>query len=547
MKSLPSLVPWLPALLFVVLLAWTAGQKFSQPLTPVYDPDTPGYLVPALLQLSGEGLQQTQGRSFFYPALVLGLLRLTGDLKSIVIAQHVVSLLTAVVWMATWVVWCSFLPRSWTRLLLAPLLGLAALGFYLAGAETVLFGLQIRPEAVFPLAASLQILCLMVFIKTRWPSAGEPDFFLVVASGAGAVVFTVAAYSLKQSWGFATLLSPLVLGLGILVHRRGQSFPAAAAPLVLGGLLALLFLAGVPAALHWKSDTTSKFFLPMNLFAVHADIISDGLRADVAAGRATPEEADFSNRLSTGLEESRKNPGSYALLSHNPDYLMYASDTLNRIPNVFSPEDKRAFFFRAFLRSMAHDPVAYLRKWQVQMRAAVFQDPKFLCRQSGNLKKLYAIASNCPITPPPALPGNLAANCRQVAVEQGSLAKTLPPSQFMGPKFLKKAGQTGAFLYPWCLLAGLFLLAACPFFYPDHLLPVLTAWLVSAASLLSAMTVAFVHSFDIDRYLALQSWLAWLTIACWLAVLLSLGESRVRRLFHPTDGEKSPDAPESSP
>ncbi|MFZ4780264.1 MAG: hypothetical protein ACOYM3_33335, partial [Terrimicrobiaceae bacterium] len=207
-----SLVPWLYVLLFVVLLACLAGQKFSQPLTPVYDPDTPGYLIPALSQLSGDGLQQTQGRSFFYPALVLGLLKFTGNLESIVIAQHVISLLTAVVWMALWVVWCSFLPRSLTRLLLTPLIGLAAVGFYMAGAETILFGLQVRPEAVFPLAASLQILCLMIYIKARWPVSGEPDTSVALASGAAAVVFTVAAYSLKQSWGFATLLSPMMLG-----------------------------------------------------------------------------------------------------------------------------------------------------------------------------------------------------------------------------------------------------------------------------------------------------------------------------------------------
>ncbi|MFZ4777544.1 MAG: hypothetical protein ACOYM3_19415, partial [Terrimicrobiaceae bacterium] len=337
-----------------------------------------------------------------------------------------------------------------------------------------------------------------------------------------------------------------VLGLGIFLRRRSQSLPVAALPLVLGGILGLLFLAAVPAALNWKPDTTSKFFLPMNLFAVHADIISDDLQKEVASGRATPEEAAFSSRLSSGIEESRKHLGSYALLRHNPDYLMYASDTLNNIPNVFSPEQKRAFFFHGFFRSMARSPGQYLKKWLVQLQAAVFQDPKFLSRQSGNLKKLYSIASNCPITPPSSLPENLARSCEQTAREQASLTESLPPSQFMGPKWLKTAGLAGAFLYPWSLLSGLILLVASPIFFKDHLRAVLTASLVSAASLLSAMTVAFVHSFDIDRYLALQSWLAWLTIACWLAVLLSMGESRVRRLFHPTDGGKGPDAPESS-
>ena len=113
----------------------------------------------------------------------------------------------------------------------------------------------------------------------------------------------------------------------------------------------------------------------------------------------------------------------------------------------------------------------------------------------------------------------------------------------MGPKWLKTAGLAGAFLYPWCLLSGLILLAAAPFLFREHQLAILAASMVSAASLLSSMTVAFVHSFDIDRYQALQSWLVWLTIACWIAVILSLVETGVRHRFPPEDGRKNPVAP----
>ena len=53
---------------FVVLLACAAAQRFSLPLTPIFDPDSPGYVNPAISDLSGQEFQQTQGRSFLYPS-----------------------------------------------------------------------------------------------------------------------------------------------------------------------------------------------------------------------------------------------------------------------------------------------------------------------------------------------------------------------------------------------------------------------------------------------------------------------------------------------
>jgi|GEM_PF-2275816 len=515
----------------IALLFCAAAQRFSLPLTPVLDPDSPGYLNPALSGLSGHGLQQTQGRPFLYPVLVLGLLNATGDLRSIVVAQHVASLLTAVVWMGICVVWNSFLPPGWVRRFLAPLIGLASVGFYLVGTEPILFGLQVRPEAVFPLAAALQILCLMLYIKARWPGTDKPDGPLAVAAGIGSMVFTAAAYNLKPSWGFAILLTPLVLGLGIVFRPAGQSIARAAVPLVSGCIAALFLLAVVPAALHWRSDKASKYFLAMNLFAVHANIISDYLQGEVEAGRASPEEAEFSGRLRSGIQESRSRLGSYVLLGHNPDYLMYGSQTLARIPNVSTVEEWRDYYFRTLFLSMARFPGRYVAKWLAQLRAAAFQNPKYLSRASAHLKQLYSASMPLSGALYPGLRPDIADSLTRTTQETAALASTLPGSCDLGPKWLKQTGAVAAALYPVSLIAGLFLLAAAPVFFPEHLRAVLAASLVSAAAFLSAMTVAFVHSFDISRYLSLQSWLAWLAISCWAAVVLSLAESRLRRRF----------------
>ena len=536
---------WVVAAALIALLICTAEQRFSLPLTPVLDPDSPGYLHPALSQLSGHGLQQTDGRSFLYPVLVLGLLNATGDLRSIVVMQHVASLLTAVAWMGICVVWSSFLPPGWVRRFLVPLIGLASVGFYLASAETILFGLQVRPEAVFPLAAALQLLCLMVFIKARWPGTDKLNGPLAVAAGIGAMVFTAAAFNLKPSWGFAVLLTPLVLGLGILFRPAGLSAARAAAPLVSGCIAAFFLLMAVPAALHWIRDEASKSFLAMNLFAVHANIISDYLQGEVEAGRAGPEEAEFSGRLRSGIQESRNRLGSYVLLGHNPDYLMYGSQALARIPNVSTVKERRDYYFRTLFLSMAHFPGRYVAKWFVQLRAAAFQDPKYFSRASAHLNKLYSASMPLSSAQYPDLRPDLAGSLARTAQETTELAYTLPATRDLGPKWLKKAGEVAATLYPASLIAGLILLAASPRFFPDHLRAVLAASLVSAAAFLSAMTVAFVHSFDISRYLSLQSWLAWLVISCWAAVALSLAESRLRRQFHAANsgGEKAVNEP----
>lgn len=525
---------WVIALLFILLLAFSAKQKFARPLTPIFDPDTPGYLNPALSQLSGQGLLQTQGRSFLYPVMVLALLKVTGDLRSIIVMQHVASLLTAVAWIGIWVVWSSFLPRNCTRIFFVPLIGLAAVGFYLLSAETVMFGLQVRPEAVFPLAASLQLFCLMIYIRVRWPAEGEAKTWTVISSGAGAMLFAAAAYNLKPSWGFAILLSPLVLGIGSLFCRRGRPVVFTAIPFVLGCILSIAFLTGIPAVLNWKPDNASKSFLPMLLFAVHANIISDYLQSEADAGRSTPAEAEFNSRLRAGIEQSRNLLGSYRLLGHNPDYLMFGSKTLNDIPNAGTLETRKAFYFRSFFRAMAKFPDRFVKKWLSQLQTAAFQDPKYMCRHSGNLKKLYSISSKCPPTLHPDLREDVARSCSQTALETTALVSQLPDSLIMGPKWLKKAGVAGAAFFPFSLLGGLLLLVACPFLFRDHIRSILTASLISAAAFLSAMTVAFVHSFDIDRYLSLQSWLAWLAIACWTAVVLSMVESRLRHLLQGT-------------
>src|SRR6266550_3754266 len=57
------------ALALIVLLA--AYERFHLPPSPLADPDSWGYLGPAVLKLGGEGFQHTYSRNFLYPGFLL--------------------------------------------------------------------------------------------------------------------------------------------------------------------------------------------------------------------------------------------------------------------------------------------------------------------------------------------------------------------------------------------------------------------------------------------------------------------------------------------
>lgn len=516
---------------FVIVLISAAFQRFALPLIPVFDPDTRGYLAPALSMLSGGPMIQVDERAFFYPAILLAVLKATGSFSAIVVFQHAVSLACGVVWMAVWWSWMSFLPKSRVNFLLAPWIGLAGVALYLWSSDTIFFGIQVRPEAVFPLFASLQLYCQMIYIRARWPA--EPDDangLRACIGGAGAIVFAVMAYYLKPSWGLAVLTSPILLLAGLIFQRGTFSKATNACPLVLGGLLAVLFVVALPRALGWVPENEPGNFLPRHLFSVHADIILDDKQRRASSGLAAPDEIRLAGSLSRSLEESRAALGPYRLLGHNPDYLMYGSAALADLPGVTGSRQLRAFYVSSYLESLRHFPDRYFRKWFVQIRAAVRPDPKFLFRSTGKLKKLYEISSGCQIPPSASLRQDLVRSMESVAAETRMLATCLPLKTQTGPGWLRPAGEAGSLLLSASLGLCVVSLAAVPWGLKRHTRAVMSAALVLGSFLLSAFTVALVHSFDIDRYNSLQSWIAWLVISCGAALFFSYAGTLIQRV-----------------
>jgi len=62
-----------------LIFAWAVWQRFKLPLDPIADPDTWGYLSPALRKLPGAKFGHTNSRNFTYPGFLFVLLRIFAD------------------------------------------------------------------------------------------------------------------------------------------------------------------------------------------------------------------------------------------------------------------------------------------------------------------------------------------------------------------------------------------------------------------------------------------------------------------------------------
>ena len=65
-----------------LLFAGAVWQRFKLPLDPIADPDTWGYLSPALRKLTGAEFGHTYGRNFVYPGFLFLVLRLFGTFRA---------------------------------------------------------------------------------------------------------------------------------------------------------------------------------------------------------------------------------------------------------------------------------------------------------------------------------------------------------------------------------------------------------------------------------------------------------------------------------
>ncbi len=120
-----------------ILFAYAAWQRFAVPLDPVADPDTWGYLSPALRELTGGAFGHTSGRNFLYPGFLYLLLRAFGDFRAITVAQHFLGLLAGGVLLLTWRRTRCFVANPRVSLGSHHVLGLLAAAIFLLASEPI--------------------------------------------------------------------------------------------------------------------------------------------------------------------------------------------------------------------------------------------------------------------------------------------------------------------------------------------------------------------------------------------------------------------------
>ena len=86
---------WLTTAALVLILLWAAQARALWPRWPIADPDSWGYLHPALSKLLGGAFEHTNGRNFVYPGFLYLILRATADFGAIPFAQHALGLASA--------------------------------------------------------------------------------------------------------------------------------------------------------------------------------------------------------------------------------------------------------------------------------------------------------------------------------------------------------------------------------------------------------------------------------------------------------------------
>jgi len=350
-----------------VIFGWATWQRFALPLDPIADPDTWGYLAPALRKLLGAEFGHTHGRNFVYPAFVFTLLRVFGDFRAIVITQHLLGLLASGMLLVTWRRTRIFLPDSRLRPAVHDSLGLIAATIFLVAGEPIRSELQLRPEGVCAFLVSINLYFAIQFVSCCFV---EQRRRAAVVYGIWTAFSSILLASAKPSFALVGVLA--LLPAGLFFFRRGWFWQKIA----LGGgaaLCAALLL--LPEYFLSRNDETSRTFLPITLFSVHADLIRDQIADDLGCGAEIPYPREWLQRvhdaLGTHMARSRAaRPGHFYSLGFDPDYLMFNESSIAaQLRREFQKDVPAlcAFYRFYYLRIWGQRPLRVVRKIAGQM------------------------------------------------------------------------------------------------------------------------------------------------------------------------------------
>lgn len=506
-KSKPIFIVWSSLIVIFGLAAWF---RVNCPGIPISDPDTWGYLYPGLSDLAGLGFQQTHGRGIAYPLFIKWILQSTGSFFAIPAIQHITGLLSGVIWWLIWKEWVKWLPANWRNTLGINIVGLLFLAIYLWNANAIVSEEMIRPEGIFPLLSLTQTFLCLLYARLRWK---EDSIFGSSFTGGLAVLAGFICISAKPSWGFAGLVPVVLTMAGSIVPFRMVRLPSRVLPLALGCALVIVWLGSIPKWTRWTKDSSSRTFLPSTLVTIHAPIVSKFLHTEAEKGKLNDVEISFLNNWDLRLEESKNLPKtSYSTLGYDPDYLMYHSDALSLIQNSKTTEELRSFLLRIYISSALNYPNLIFFKVGNQVLVAFGDLSKSLYRSERNIRNnLERSIKSMDFYQLPNVGTNLQTSYAEVRSKTIDFISKNSGSLKFGPSIVNFVLRgVGPVILGILMLAWLPMLAYITFTkakgkigdFINSLKVFGILWTTSMGTILS---VAIVHSFDIDRYLYLLS------------------------------------------
>jgi len=509
-----------------LVFAWAIWQRFALPLTPIADPDTWGYLSPALRKLTGAEFGHTHGRNFLYPGFLYLVLRSFGDFRAIAIVQHLLGLAAGAILLLTWRRLRIFVPNSLVNPSLHDALGLAGAAIYLLASDTTRIETQLRPEGVCAFLIGINLYFIVQFIACCFV---ERRRTAALVCGIATVFSSLLLASARPSFWFVAAVVAVPV-IAFFVRRNWWHQKIALAVTILLTAMLLLW----PEHILSRSDRASQTFLPTMLFVIHADLIRDQMAEDLKENARLPYSREWLERVYAALnseiaKSETKYPGHYPSLKFDPEYLWFdPSSITTQLRREFGSNVSAlcAFYRFYYWRTWQCRPLCALQK--VARQFSIYYFPKcpaysqmkiwsltdayqrgITTLDLGDYRKISASF-------PPAM---------DFARRIKSLAQDAPVTE--QPRLVRVALRDLAVSYLLSLLLAL-ILSAVIFWRPARLKQL--RWLAAlvlfgcAYNAASCLEVAIVNSLEVYRYITVQMYSTLLTqfLALWLILEFAL-------------------------
>jgi len=470
--------------------------RFRLPIVPLADGDTWGYLRPALSWLSGPGFPDALGRDWLYPALLAGILHISGDFRAITYTQHFLGFAAMLLFWLNWRSFWQLLPtQKPVRRRACFVFALLFFALYALNPQQALLENTIRPEGMLPFFEMAYFYCIISFFSARWRSHQTG---VAIAFGAAGLGLSYMILLLKPSWGFSfgfSLLCLLVGGFGTTT-RLLRFGPFLAGAVVTGFLLTL------PKLLGFQYDAPYRRFLPCTLVSVHAPQIlktspaSPSLQANGSGGGQTA----FYEELAKAFRSAKENPNHYDLLGFDPDYILFSSNffSITKAKEGWSDRELIGNCYSAYFRAWIRTPWFMLQKIEKQLRLFLFPHGGdfYSTAQSVDLNREIAVSRlflfDRPLAPP-------IQNIYQAYRERLNRPSSPHP---LGFPILPKLAFFLARISFWLQVAFFAALVAVCLSRRGRAwrLAGLLVAAVLAATYGNVLTIAVVHSLDVVRY-----------------------------------------------